>query len=172
MFSKVQKEQLCNITLCDPYIEKITSLGFFSFAFFMVTEIKVKVNYVKILTERKAEYLSSAGEVGRALILFNNIHYDVDIMFNLVALHYIENEIILSVEKIMENINSRNGIYITIFTVFFILIILIYLFYWTPFIIKAQEQIYEAKETLNIIPLEILDSQTNIKNILGISDLN
>ena len=172
VFSKVQKEQLCNITLCDPYIEKITSLGFFSFAFFMVTEIKVKVNYVKILTERKAEYLSSAGEVGRALILFNNIHYDVDIMFNLVALHYIENEIILSVEKIMENINSRNGIYIAIFTVFFILIILIYLFYWTPFIIKAQEQIYEAKETLNIIPLEILDSQTNIKNILGISDLN
>ena len=171
VFSKVQKEKLCEISLCDPYIQNITSLGFFSFSFFLITEIKVKVNYVKILNEKRSELLSSAGEVGRALILFNNIHYDVDFMFNYVALHYIENEITLSVETIMNNINKRNGIYIAIYIVFFIWIILLYFFYWTPFITEAQDQIYKAKETLNIIPMEILDSQTNIKNILGISEL-
>ena len=171
VYSKVQKEQLCEISLCDPYIQNITSLGFFSFSFFLITEIKVKVNYVKILNEKRSELLSSAGEVGRALILFNNIHYDVDFMFNYVALHYIENEITLSVETIMNNINKRNGIYIAIYIVFFIWIILLYFFYWTPFITEAQDQIYKAKETLNIIPMEILDSQTNIKNILGISEL-
>ena len=45
-------------------------------------------------------------------------------------------------------------------------------FYWYPFINDAQEQIFKTKEALNIIPIDILELQTNIKNLLGISDLN
>ena len=89
IYSMVQKEQLCSNTLCDPYIETITSLGYYSFVAFMMTEIKVKVNYVKILNAKRQEILYEKGDEGRALMLFNTMHYDVDIMFNFVALHYI-----------------------------------------------------------------------------------
>ena len=43
LYIKIQKEQLCNNSLCDPYIETITSLGFFSFITFMTVEIKEKL---------------------------------------------------------------------------------------------------------------------------------
>ena len=62
--------------------------------------------------------------------------------------------------------------YITLYTVFIIVIIFLYFFYWNPFITDTQDQIYKTKLTLNIIPVEILDSQTNIKNLLRVSDLN
>ena len=172
IYSMVQKEQLCSNTLCDPYIETITSLGYYSFVAFMMTEIKVKVNYVKILNARRHDTLNEKGDEGRALMLFNTMHYDVDLMFNFVALHYIEEEVILTVDTIFENINSNNAIYLVVFIVFFVLIICLYIFYWYPFINDAQEQIYKTKEALNIIPVDILESQTNIKNLLGISDLN
>ena len=105
-------------------------------------------------------------------MLFNNIHYDLDVMFNFVALHYIEKEITLTMEKILENINSRNIIYIAIYIVYFVIIIGIYFFFWNPFITETQNQIHNVKEALKIIPVEILESQTNIKNLLGISDLS
>ena len=123
IYSMVQKEQLCSNTLCDPYIETITSLGYYSFVAFMMTEIKVKVNYVKILNARRHDTLNEKGDEGRALMLFNTMHYDVDLMFNFVALHYIEEEVILTVDTIFENINSNNGIYLVVFIVFFVLII-------------------------------------------------
>ena len=62
--------------------------------------------------------------------------------------------------------------YIIIYTIFIIVIILLYFFYWNPFITDTQDQIYKTKLTLNIIPVEILEAQTNIKNLLYISDLN
>ena len=37
---------------------------------------------------------------------------------------------------------------------------------------EAQNQIYKAKLALTIIPVEILESQTNIKDLLGMSDIN
>ena len=172
VFIKVQQEKLCNNALCDPYIETITSLGFFSFIAFMTVEIKVKVNYIKVLTKANAKYLWFKNQEDRRLMLFNNIHYDVDVMFNFVALHYIENEITLTMEKILENINSRNHIYIAIYIAYFLIIIGLYFFYWNPFITETQNQIYDVKEALKIIPVEILESQTNIKNLLGISDLS
>ena len=172
IYSMVQKEQLCSNTLCDPYIETITSLGYYSFVAFMMTEIKVKVNYVKILNARRREVLYQKGDEGRALMLFNTMHYDVDLMFNFVALHYIEEEVILTVNIIFENINSNNEIYLIVYIVYFVWIICLFIFYWYPFINDAQEQIYKTKEALNIIPVDILESQTNIKNLLGISDLN
>jgi len=172
VFIKVQQEQLCKNYLCDPYIETLTSLGFFSFIAFMTVEIKVKVNYIKILTQANSKYLWYTNQEERRLMLFNNIHNDLDVMFNFVALHYIENEITLTMEKILENINSRNIIYIAIYVVFFIIIIGIYIFFWNPFVTETQSQILNVKEVLKIIPVEILESQTNIKNLLGISDLS
>ena len=53
-----------------------------------------------------------------------------------------------------------------------VVILILYFLYWNPFITETQDQIYKTKLTLNIIPVEILESQTNIKNLLRISDLN
>ena len=165
IYTRVQKEQLCNSTLCDPYIETITSLGFYSFVAFMITEIKVKVNYVRVTSRIFLNITQDA----RTLILFNLLHYDVDIMFNAVALHIVEEEMNLTVNTIFQNINSRNNVYIAVYIVYFIIVLFLYFFYWSPFVTDAQEQIYKTKEVLKIIPVEILESQTNIKNLIGIS---
>ena len=93
-------------------------------------------------------------------------------MFNNVVLHYIAEEIVLTAEKIFDNFNTRNNLYIAIYTIFFVFIVLLYFVYWAPYIIDTQEQIHKTKEALNIIPVEILEAQTNIKSLLGISDLN
>ena len=172
VYSKVQKEQLCKEIVCENYIETVTSLGYYSFVAFFMTEIKVKINYVRILTQSRASIMWGDDTIRRALILYNNIHYDVDVMFNDVVLHYIKEEITLTALRIFENFNSRNNFYIAIYTVFFVLIIFLYIIYWAPYIIDTQDQIHKTKEALNIIPVEILESQTNIKSLLGISDLN
>ena len=137
-----------------------------------MTEIKVKINYVKILSQAKSFEPWGSDPLGRALVLFNTIHYEVDVMFNKVVLHYIAEEVVLTAQKILENFNTRNNFYIVIYTVFFVFIISLYIVYWAPYIIDAQDKIHKTKEALNIIPVEILESQTNIKNLLGISDLN
>ena len=93
-------------------------------------------------------------------------------MFNSVVLHYIAEEIVLTAEKIFDNFNTRNNLYIAIYTIFFVFIVLLYFVYWAPYIMDAQEQIHKTKEALNIIPVETLEAQTNIKSLLGISDLN
>ena len=172
VYSKVQKEQLCEQIQCEEYLETVTSLGYYSFVAFFMTEIKVKINYVKILTLVMAYQAWQNDEQKRALILFNNIHYDVDVMFNSVVLHYIAEEIVLTAEKIFDNFNTRNNLYIAIYIIFFVFIVLLYFVYWAPYIMDAQEQIHKTKEALNIIPVETLEAQTNIKSLLGISDLN
>ena len=173
IYSKVQKEQFCSETnLCEPYIETTTSLGYYSFVAFMITEIKVKVNYIKILDQTYASFLWGDSTEIRSMILFTFIQQDVDVMFNLVILHYIEEEVTLTVNKIFESINKRDNTYIAIYVTFIAIILLLYLFFWYPLTIEVQEQIFKTKEALNIIPVEILESQTNIKGLLGISDLN
>ena len=173
IFLKIQKEKLCSTNICEPYIETITSLGYFNFVTFWIIEVKNKLNYANALEgSRRYKELWKNNQELRLLSLFNTLHFDIDYMFNFVILHYVELEISITVEKIFENINSRNNMYITVFTVFMIFIVILYFFYWNPFITETQDQIYKTKLTLNIIPVEILESQTNIKMLLGISDLN
>ena len=179
IFSDVQKAQLCNSSdLCDYYIDTVTSLGYYSFVMFWINEIKVKVYYATELYNRYYYGPWNTFPELRTVILFNTLHDDIDYMFNFVVLHYIEEETTLTVEKIFDNINSRNHMYIIIYTIFIVVIILLYFFsesktlYWNPFITDTQDQIYKTKLTLNIIPVEILEAQTNIKNLLYISDLN
>lgn len=90
-------------------------------------------------------------------------------MFNFVALHFIELETTSTAEKILEKINSRSDMYITLYIILILVIIFIYVFYWYPIITDTQVQIYQTKLALNIIPLEILESQMNIKNSLHLN---
>ena len=136
-------------------------------------EIKVKVSY-SLIIEEIGNYRGLWSEVleHRALTLFNNLHNDMDLMYNLVILNYIKLEIKSTMEKIFNYVNSKNKIYIGIYAAFFALIIIAFFFYWNPFITGSHNLIYKTKLTLNIIPVEILESQTNIKSLLGISDLS
>jgi hypothetical protein len=181
LIQKIQKEKLCNVhddkipvdNICDYYIDTVTSLGFHNFISFFLVEIKVKVSYALII-EEIGNYRGLWSEVPehRALTLFNNLHNDMDLMYNLVILNYIKLEIKSTMEKIFNYVNSKNKIYIGIYAAFFALIILAFFFYWNPFITGSHNLIYKTKLTLNIIPVEILESQTNIKSLLGISDLS
>ena len=170
---KVQKEKLCNLNdFCDNYIDTATSLGYYNFVYFFINEIKTKIDYAKILSEKMKDKLWGNDMEKRMLILFNSLHYDIDYMFNHVILYYVQDELNLTSEKFFENINSKNDFYIIIYSIYFVCIILFYLFYWNRSINEAQDQIYKAKLALNIIPVEILESQTNIKDLLGMSDIN
>ena len=170
---KVQKEKLCNLNdFCDNYIDTATSLGYYNFVYFFINEIRTKIDYAKILSEKMKDKLWGNDVEKRMIILFNNLHYDIDYMFNHVILYYVQDELNITSEKFFENINSKNDFYIIIYSIYFVCIILFYLFYWNRSINEAQDQIYKAKLALNIIPVEILESQTNIKDLLGMSDIN
>ena len=176
IFVNVQKGQLCDGTdasgECEYYIQVSTSLGYYSFVMFWINEIKVKVFYAEELFNQLNTAVWTLFPELRTIILFNTLHDDIDYMFNLVVLHYIEDETNLTVDVILSVMNSRNNEYIAIYVIFMVVILILYFLYWNPFITDTQDQIYKTKLALNIIPVEILDSQTNIKNLLRISDLN
>ena len=139
---------------------------------FWINEIKVKVFYAEELFNQLNTAVWTLFPELRTIILFNTLHDDINYMFNLVVLHYIEDETNLTVDVILSVMNSRNNEYIAIYVIFMVVILILYFLYWNPFITDTQDQIYKTKLALNIIPVEILDSQTNIKNLLRISDLN
>ena len=173
IFAKIQKEQLYNSTnINDTYLDSITSLGYYNFISFMIYEIKVKINYEKILYARKYKDIWDSNIDERSITLFNSIHSDIDYVFNLVVLYNIEEEINLTRNLIIKNLDSKNSIYISVYIIYIVGIIFLYIFYWNQKIFGIQEQIYKAKIVLNIIPIEILESQTNINTLVGISDLN
>ena len=84
----------------------------------------------------------------------------------------IEEERNLALDNIIQNISSNKTIYIILLIIYFFLILILYMLYWRPIINNITLLIYKTKNILNIIPVEILAEQTNIKSLLNISDLN
>ena len=181
VFEEIQKNQLCNkgeeissIDVCDYYIEVITSLGFFNFISFWVEEIRIRKNFVLTLMEMdKISKIWSDDEM-RIIYVYNSldIHPDVNYMFNFGILTFINQERNLTIEKMMETFTAKRINYINYMATFFFLIVIFYIIYLNPVINGIKILIYKTKNMLTIIPVEILTSQTNIKNILNISDLN
>ena len=181
VFKEIQKNQLCDsgeeissIDVCDYYIEVITSLGFFNFISFWVEEIRIRKNYVLLLTEiDKIEKLWKDDEM-RIIAVYNSldIHPDVNHMFISGILTFINQERNLTIEKMIETFKTKNRDYIITMIIYFVLIIIFYIIYLNPIIKGIKILIYKTKNMLTIIPVEILTSQTNIKDILNISDLN
>jgi hypothetical protein len=182
VFKEIQKNQLCNsgeeissIDICDYYIEVITSLGFFNFISFWVEEIRIRKNYVLLLTELdKIIKLWNDDDEMRIITVYNSldIHPDVNYMFNFGILTFINQERNLTIEKMMETFKTINRDYVITMIIYFVLIVIFYIIYLNPIIDGIKILIYKTKNMLTIIPVEVLASQTNIKNILNISDLN
>ena len=110
----------------------------------------------------------------KILDLYNlpDVHPEVNFLFSHIILSSIEEERNLTLDNIIENISSNKRIYNILLTVYFFLILVLYMLYWRPIINNITFLIYKTKNILTIIPVEILASQTNIKSLLNISDLN
>ena len=181
VFTEIQKNQLCNsgeeissIDVCDYYIEVITSLGFFNFISFWIEEIRIRKNYALLLLEMdKISKIWNDDEM-RIIYMYNSldIHPDVNYMFDFGILTFINQERNLTIEKMLDTFKPKNRNYLVSMIIYFFLIIIFYIIYLNPIINGIKILIYKTKNMLTIIPVEILTSQTNIKNILNISDLN
>jgi hypothetical protein len=182
LFSKLQKNHLCishdnnnnDINGCDSYLQIITSLGFYNFISYWLEEIRFKRNYVSLIEKFNQTNLFWNNNENKILDLYNlpDVHPEVNFLFSHIILSSIEEERNLTLDNIIENISSNKRIYNILLTVYFFLILVLYMLYWRPIINNITFLIYKTKNILTIIPVEILASQTNIKSLLNISDLN
>jgi len=177
IYTDIQKSQSDkNIEKSGQYMEIITSLGFFSLVSFWVEEIRIKKHYVLMLEEDKnaSNNDNITYFTNRKIYLFNRqeIHPDINYIFISVILPYIDEERYSSIDRIIIEINSKHLFYIIILVIYFLIIIIIYILFWMPIINNIKYLIYKTKNMLRIIPVEILEAQTNIKSLLGVSDLN
>ena len=180
LFSKLQKNHLCiskdinNINGCDNYLQITTSLGIYNFISYWVEEIRFKRNYISLIENLNQINIFWKDNESKILDLYNlqDVHPEVNFLFNYIILPSIEEERNLTLDNIIENISSNKRIYIILLAVYFFLILVLYILYWRPIINNITFLIYKTKNILTIIPVEILSSQTNIKSLLNISDLN
>ena len=182
LFSKLQKNHLCisndnnnnDNNECDSYLQIITSLGFYNFISYWLEEIRFKRNYVSLIEKFNQTNLFWNNNENKILDLYNlpDVHPEVNFLFSHIILSSIEEERNLTLDNIIENISSNKRIYNILLTVYFFLILVLYILYWRPIINNITFLIYKTKNILTIIPVEILASQTNIKSLLNISDLN
>ena len=179
LFSKLQKNHLCiyndnNINECDNYLQIITSLGFYNFISYWLEEIRFKRNYVSLIEKLNQRANFWKDNENKIIDLYNlqDIHYEINYLFNHIILSSIEEERNLALDNIIQNISSNKTIYIILLIIYFFLILILYMLYWRPIINNITLLIYKTKNILTIIPVEILAEQTNIKSLLNISDLN
>ena len=78
----------------------------------------------------------------------------------------------MTMESILEGLNNSNISYIVFISVYFFLFLVYFTFYWFPMIKRMNNEIYKTKKMLAIIPVQILASQPNIKELLNISKAN
>lgn len=179
LFSKLQKNHLCiyndnNINKCDNYLQIITSLGFYNFISYWLEEIRFKRNYVSLIENFNLTINFWKDDENKILDLYNyqEIHSEVNFLFNHIILSSIEEERNITLYNIIENVSSNKRIYVILLIIYFLLILVFFMLYWRPIINNITALIYKTKNILTIIPVEILANQTNIKSLLDISDLN
>ena len=102
------------------------------------------------------------------LDLYNNetLHAKMNTMFANIFFPYIDE----NRKKIFKNLNIEGDKYYFLLNCFLIIIFLVlfYLFYLFPMIRYLNNYIYRTKKMLLIIPMKIIEAQTNIKSLLNI----
>lgn len=180
--------------ICDKYIEEekeIINLGFDILVNYFVGKTLMKANYVQKLLDKKiivgnfsVSYIQLLNDENLGLSqnktlifrmnLFNmrNIHSDLNTIFIFVIYQYINNTKVEILNTIETFIKNRDSIYIFLMIFFGFGIIGLILLYWVPKIKKMNVEIYKTKNMLSIIPVQILASLPDIKNLLNISKSN
>ena len=195
----LQKKGLCSSFFsyfnseeeCMTYIggeDGIVSLGFDLFVNSFIEEIRNARNYMKLLLDKKilvgnlSEYIFSYYNDSTYLLNENNslifkmkvfnmnqTHYRLNIIFQNIILPYINEERFLTEDAIEKSVANAYLNYCTIIIVYIILILIFFIFYWIPMIKNLNAEIYKTKKMLSIIPIQILVSQPNIKELLNLS---
>ena len=169
---------------CLDYIggeNGIISLGFDLFINYFIEELRNARNYMQLLLENKcfdgiiSEINEDDTNINSVLIarmkVFNmeQTHYRLNIIFQNIIMLYINQERNMTLITIEKSLNNCHIIYIILIVVYISLFLLGLLFYWIPMIRTMNNEIYKTKKMLAIIPVQILASQPNIKELLNIS---
>jgi hypothetical protein len=183
-----KNEEDCNKTIGNGHDQDINI-----FISCFVDEIRIKKNKIRLLTEEGkiignlAEYKTDQWYNEYHDLLNNQNNEDIDEkmrfrldLFNDRYFHTISNIYFINIilpcineqRKIVFNsisIDGRQNIYYILISIFVFVLSIIYIFYWTPAIKRLNRVIFETKKMLKIIPMHILMSDLNIKNLLHIS---
>ena len=114
-------------------------------------------------------------DVNKTLIfrmkVFNleQIHKRLNIIFLNIILQYINQERDITIETTYESLINTYMPFIILIIVYIVILLLIFFFYWIPMIQTRNIEIYKTKNMLSIIPVKILASQPNIRELLDIS---
>ena len=169
----------------------ILSLGFHLLINHFIEEIRNSRNYMNLLLEKKilignlSENIKLENNKTFLNLLENNnltfrmkvfnlnqTHYRLNIIFQNIILQNINQERIMITDSIKDSVINGHLIYIIFIIAYIALFVLVFLFYWIPMIKKVNNEIYKTKKLLSIIPVQILASQPNIKELLNISTNN
>ena len=96
-------------------------------------------------------------------------HTRLNIIFINIILQYIIQERNNTFKAIEKSVTNEHIRYVLVLIVYIIVLLIIFLFYWLPLIKTLNLEIYKTKKMLTIIPLQILASHPNIKELLNIS---
>ena len=132
---------------------------------------KLDEDYINQINEQIKELKAIVPYIYYRLEIFNqNIHYDLVTKFLNVILQYILQEKDISTKCILNYIEGGYIIYIVLISIFALIICGIFWFYWIPMIRVLNMEIYKTKNMLTIIPVQILASLPNIRELLNISN--
>ena len=162
----------------------IISLGFDLLINYFIEEIRNARNYMKLLLENNtfdwtvSENKEDENNINYNLIdrikVFNmeQTHYRLNIIFQNIILQYINQERNITLKIIEKSLDDCDVKYIILIIVYTSIFFIIFLFYWFPMIRTMNNEIYKTKKMLAIIPVQILASQPNIKELLNLSTNN
>ena len=175
-------EEDCIKILGNSYNQDINT-----FASGFIDELRIKKNVIRLLydanyiignlTEYKTEnWFNDYNEELNAnkakyfrLDIFNNefLHSQSNLIFINVILPCLDSTRKIIISKV--TIVGRQITYYILISIFVLILMATYFFYWIPKIRKLNRIIYETKNMLKIIPMNILMSDNNIINLLQVS---
>ena len=104
------------------------------------------------------------------LDLFNYyIHERINVKFMNVLMQYILKERNVTMDLIKEDREGGYAMYIIFIAIYAAILIFTFWIYWIPMIRTLNVEIYKTKNMLSIIPVQILASLPNIRELLDIS---
>ena len=72
----------------------------------------------------------------------------------------LNDELMLGIESYLEDQNKMDEIK---FSIFFVCVFVVFVIFWTPYLIKLRKKIWSTKGMLNMIPIEIIFKDINLK---------
>ena len=114
--------------------------------------------------------LNSSSPVYRLKIFNELMHSRINIRFMNIIMQYIIKEREVSINYILNSIEGGYIIYIIFIIIYAAIVCIIFWLYWIPMIRTLNLEIYKTKNMLTIIPVQILASLPNIRELLNISN--